>query len=127
MRAQPSLHVHHRHAAVVPGLRGGHGRVGVPLDHHGRRALPYEQLAELLGDPPDLRVAGLAADAGEHVRDGQAGRGPEHPGQLVIGVLAGMESRACGPRMRTICASFTISGRVSMTTEIWGNAKSDGM
>ena len=57
-----------------------------------------EQFAELLGDPPDLRVPGLAADAGEHVRNRQAGRGQEHPGQLGVSVLAGMDEPGLPPQ-----------------------------
>jgi len=36
-------------------------------------------------------------------------------------------AQACAPRMRTICASLTISGRVPMTTAICGKPRSDGM
>jgi hypothetical protein len=79
-------------------LRGSHGRIGVALDYYGRRAPPREQLAELLGDPPDLRVPGLAADAGQHVRSRQAGRGQEHPGQFGVGVLAGMDEPGLRPQ-----------------------------
>ena len=114
---QASLDMDHRHARVARRLRAGRHSVGVALDNDRGRLLG-EHVAELLDHPADLRHAGLPADACERSRACQIpAAAEEDAGQFLVLVLAacGLTWRAA-PSMRTIGASFTISGRVPITT-----------
>src|ERR1700730_10833668 len=46
---------------------------------------------EVLDDPPDLRITGRPADAGERAWLPDPGSGEEDPGQLLVLVLAGVQ------------------------------------
>ena len=100
--AHPGLDVRDRH----PGLRARHGarqgRVGVAVDQHHVRPLGRQQRLQRGQHARGLRGVGAAPDAEPMVRPRQSQLVEEHPRQLVVVVLAGVDEHLMRARPQPV-------------------------
>ncbi len=102
-RAQPGFEVRHRQVQLHRAQGAGDGGVGVAVDEHPVRPVPLEHRLEAREHRAGLRAVSARTDGEVLVRLRDAEPGEEHPGHVLVVVLAGvhddvlMAGRGDGP------------------------------